>query len=78
MNIFIENLELNDRVIFTGSILDKNKLIEEYESDKIFALPSMLERGSPNVISEALTAGCVNLMRMKTALQKENAACHHL
>lgn len=50
---------LASRVEFTGPIQDKNKLYEEYLNAKIFALPSLFEGGTPNVVSEALTAGCV-------------------
>ena len=52
------NPELKDRVTFVGSIEDRNKLNQEYERAKIFALPSRLEGGTPNVIAEALHAGC--------------------
>lgn len=51
--------DLETRVIFTGSIEDRTKLYEEYEKAKIFGLPSRLEGGTPNVIAEALQAGCV-------------------
>lgn len=50
--------ELKERVKFVGLIKDKDKLYNEYLNAKIFALPSMIEGGTPNVISEALTAGC--------------------
>ena len=40
-------------------ISDKEKLFEEYQKAKIFALPSLFEGGTPNVLAEALTAGCV-------------------
>lgn len=58
-NYFSEHPDLKERVIFTGVIKDKKHLAEEYEKAKIFALPSRWEGGNPNVISEALTAGCV-------------------
>ena len=50
---------LTQRVIFTGPILDREVLKKEYQNAKIFALPSTLEGGTPNVVSEALWAGCV-------------------
>ncbi len=50
--------ELEDRIIFTGPILDRDKLYQEYLDAKIFALPSRSE-GMPNVIGEALMAGDV-------------------
>lgn len=50
---------LRDRVQFVGSIADKNALFDEYLKAKIFALTSTYEGGTPNVVAEALTAGCV-------------------
>ena len=49
---------LTQRVIFTGPILDREVLKKEYQNAKIFALPSTKEGGTPNVIAEALWAGC--------------------
>ncbi len=54
-----KNPQLTDRVIFTGNIKERSKLKQEYEQAKIFALPSRREGGTPNVIAEALHAGCV-------------------
>lgn len=51
--------ELSGRVRFIGEISDREKLFAEYQRAKIFALPSTLEGGTPNVIAEALHAGCV-------------------
>ena len=51
--------KLRDRVQFVGSIADKNKLFDEYLKAKIFTLTSTYEGGTPNVVAEALTAGCV-------------------
>ena len=51
--------ELRKRVSFVGSIQDREELYEEYVRAKIFALPSTCEGGTPNVIAEALNAGCV-------------------
>ena len=51
--------QLGSRVTFTGVISDKEQLRSEYLKAKIFALPSIFEGGTPNVIGEALTAGCV-------------------
>ena len=50
--------QLASRIEFTGVISDKEQLFEEYQKAKIFALPSFFEGGTPNVIAEALTAGC--------------------
>lgn len=50
---------LKERVYFTGSIEDKSKLRSMYLTSKIFALSSVLEGGTPNVIGEALSNGCV-------------------
>lgn len=51
--------QLKDRVIFTGHIDDKRKLKKIYSQSKIFCLTSVSEGGTPNVIGEALSAGCV-------------------
>lgn len=51
--------ELSERVRFIGAITDREKLSEEYQAARIFALTSALEGGTPNVIAEALHAGCV-------------------
>ena len=50
---------LKDRVVFTGPIEDRKLLKQEYEKTSIFALPSSMEGGTPNVVAEALFAGCV-------------------
>ena len=49
---------LKKRVHFTGPIQDKIQLKDMYLKSKIFALSSVLEGGTPNVIGEALSAGC--------------------
>jgi len=49
---------LKERIIFTGSISDKDLLFEEYYKAKVFTLTSVFEGGTPNVVSEALFAGC--------------------
>jgi len=46
------------RVQFVGVITDKAQLFAEYRRAKIFALPSNIEGGTPNVIAEALYGGC--------------------
>lgn len=48
--------ELRERVKFLGSILDRDKLYDEYLTAKVFALPSNWE-GAANVVAEALYAG---------------------
>ena len=50
---------LSERIHFMGAISDRERLFEEYEKAKIFALSSRLEGGTPNVIADALHAGCV-------------------
>lgn len=42
----------------TGNLSDKQTLYQYYKRAKIFALPSRLEGGSPNVFSEAAIFGC--------------------
>lgn len=50
--------QLVSRVEFTGPIYNKEVLFKEYLSAKIFTLTSVFEGGCPNVLGEALTAGC--------------------
>lgn len=50
--------ELMERICFTGPIKDRDQLFGEYLKAKIFALPSIYEGGTPNVVAEALNAGC--------------------
>lgn len=50
---------LKGRIEITGAIQDRERLFEMYRSAKIFALTSVGEGGTPNVIAEALNAGCV-------------------
>ncbi len=50
---------LIDRVIFTGAIMDKQMLYDEYAKAKCFALTSTFEGGTPNVYAEALNHGCM-------------------
>ncbi len=51
--------ELKERVLPLGEIRNRGVLFGEYLNAKIFALPSVVEGGAPNVIPEALNAGCV-------------------
>ncbi len=53
--------DLKSRIIFTGSIVEKEKLYKEYAKAKIFALTSIFEGGTPNVYAEALFHGCMFL-----------------
>lgn len=57
-NYFIKYPHLKSRVIFTGSISDKDVLFEEYYNAKVFVLTSVIEGGTPNVVAEALWSGC--------------------
>lgn len=59
--------ELRSRIIEVGYVSDKGSLINEYYNAKVLAMPSRVEGGTPNVISEALRCGCV------TALTKFDA-----
>lgn len=54
---FMKYPGLKDKIIFTGKILDKDVLENEYRKAKIFVLTSILE-GSPNVCVEAARNGC--------------------
>lgn len=51
--------ELINNITFTGSIENRDELHEEYKKAQIFAMTSRREGGAPNVIAEALHAGCV-------------------
>ena len=51
--------QLRGRVSFVGAITERQALKEEYCRAKIFTLSSEVEGGAPNVIAEALNAGCV-------------------
>lgn len=51
--------ELKERVCLKGPIQDRDRLFSQYKKSKIFALPSIYEGGTPNVVAEALHAGCV-------------------
>lgn len=62
-NMYIEEYfkyfpDLKSRVHFTGPIHDKEKLKDMYLKAKVFALSSIMEGGTPNVIGEALSSGC--------------------
>jgi len=57
-DFFNKSPHLRERIIFTGKILDKNILENEYRRAKIFALTSELEGGTPNVWVEAARNGC--------------------
>lgn len=52
---------LAPHIHLTGNIADRQKLRQYYKRAKIFALPSRLEGGSPNVFSEAAIFGCTVL-----------------
>lgn len=55
---FINHPELKDRVIFVGQITNREELFSYYLRAKIFSLTSDVEGGTPNVIADALYAGC--------------------
>lgn len=53
------NPKLRSRIEFAGPIQERTRLLEEYRRAKIFTLSSEIEGGTPNVVAEALNAGCV-------------------
>lgn len=55
---YTQHPNLSQRVHCSGSIQDRRALRREYLRAKIFAFPSISEGGTPNVIAEALNAGC--------------------
>ena len=58
--VMAEHPDIKSRIIFTGAINDKSELMRHYKRAKIFALTSTFE-GAPNVLSEALIAGCYTI-----------------
>ncbi|TCO73639.1 glycosyltransferase [Marinisporobacter balticus] len=54
---FRENPQLIDQIIFTGTIVDREKVKKEYENAKIFCLTSRLESFAI-VLVEAISSGC--------------------
>ena len=54
---FCKYPKLKDQIIFTGNIMDREKLNEEYKKAKIFCLTSRWE-GFPLVFPEAMKNGC--------------------
>ena len=56
---FSQRPDLKKRVIFTGAIVNKDELYNEYAKAKVFALTSQFEGGTPNVYAEALFHGCM-------------------
>ncbi len=50
---------LQKQIEFIGSVHERDWLYAEYQRAKIFTLSSIMEGGTPNVIAEALCAGCV-------------------
>lgn len=55
---FTKYPQLQDQIIFTGKIINKVLLENEYKKAKIFALSSRYEGGTPNVWVEAARNGC--------------------
>ena len=53
------NKEISDRIVFTGSISDREELASYYENAKIYALTSELEGGTNNATAEALGRGLI-------------------
>ena len=49
---------ISRQIVLTGPIFEKSELLSEYKRAKIFALTSVLEGGTPNVVAEALFSGC--------------------
>lgn len=58
-DFFKRHPDLRKRVIFVGPIQERELLLAEYRKAKIFTMSSEIEGGTPNVIAEALNAGCV-------------------
>ncbi len=53
------NKDLKERVKFTGNIIDRTALHQEYEKAKVFVTTTRYEGGTPNAMSEAVCSGCV-------------------
>ena len=56
-SFFAQHGDLQNRIQFTGPVMDRTRLSQEYRQAKVFALPSRFE-GTPNVMAEALVHGC--------------------
>ena len=57
---FLErNKRISDRIVFTGSVIDRDELAALYDKAKIYALTSILEGGTNNATSEALGRGLI-------------------
>ncbi len=54
--------DLQERILFTGQIEDPVRLREIYLEASVFLLTSRIEGGCPNVIGQALNAGCATLV----------------
>ena len=53
---------LRERILMPGPIQDKEQLWSLYRRARIFALTSVMEGGTPNVVAEALMHGCYTVM----------------
>ena len=60
-NFFDIYPDLKNKVIFTGNINNRTKLIEMYRNSKIFSFPSRHE-GCPLALSEAMSQGCFSIV----------------
>lgn len=58
VNFMKENVDLNSKISFTGSISDRKDLEYRYKKAKIFVLTSISE-GFPLVFLEAIKSGCI-------------------
>lgn len=58
-NYFKRYPALRKQIEFIGSIKERDWLYAEFQRAKIFTMSSVMEGGTPNVIAEALHAGCV-------------------
>lgn len=52
---------ISRQIVLVGPIFEKKDLLREYKRAKIFALTSVYEGGTPNVVAEALYSGCYML-----------------
>ncbi len=58
INFCLKHPQIKRQIELPGLIFEKKDLLNEYKKAKIFALTSVLEGGTPNVVAEALYSGC--------------------
>ena len=55
---FVRYPRMRRRVLLSGAIFEKTELYRHYRRARVFAMTSLKEGGTPNVVAEALVHGC--------------------